>query len=285
MNKNARIPLRELILSRYSSFSGKEKKVADYILQNSHVAFALPINSLAEQADVSSATIVRFSQRLGFSGFQELKSQIIEEVKEEINPEERFKLLVPDNNAVETVIKVAENEVKNINLTIDNIVPQNFKEFIERLRQSSCVNTLGIGISSILARLAAYLLNQAGLKTQFLQKEEHYFEEKLINLNKKEAILAFSFPPYSKETISAVKFCYERGLTCLSISDKPTAPIIKYSHSFMTVSTKNIMFTNSIGAVVVLLNAIATDIAFLNKKKVVLHLDLLNQLEKNGFLA
>jgi len=45
------------------------------------------------------------------------------------------------------------------------------------------------------------------------------------------------------------------------------------------------MFTNSIGAVVVLLNAIATDIAFLNKKKVVLHLDLINQLEKNGFLT
>ncbi|HQH61771.1 MAG TPA: hypothetical protein PLW38_08425, partial [Candidatus Saccharicenans sp.] len=117
MNKNIKTPLKELILSRYSSFSGKEKKVADYILQNSHVAFALPINSLAEQAEVSSATIVRFSQHLGFSGFQELKSQIIEEVKEEINPEERFKLLLPDNNAVETVIKVAENEVKNINLT------------------------------------------------------------------------------------------------------------------------------------------------------------------------
>ncbi len=285
MNKNSKIPLRELIVSRYSSFSDKEKKVADYILQNVHLAFALPINRLSEQARVSSATIVRFSQHLGFSGFQELKSQIIEEVKEEINPEDRFKFLVPDNNAVETVIKVAENEVKNINLTVENIVPQKFKDFIESLRQSSCVTTMGIGISSILARLAAYLLNQAGLKTQYLQKEEHYFEEKLINLNKKEAILAFSFRPYSKETISAVKFCFDRGLTCLSISDKPTAPIVKYSHSFLTASTKNIMFTNSIGAVVVLLNAIATDIAFLNKKKVVHHLDLINQLEKNGYLS
>jgi hypothetical protein len=45
------------------------------------------------------------------------------------------------------------------------------------------------------------------------------------------------------------------------------------------------MFTNSIGAVVVLLNAITTDLAFLNKKKVVLHLDLINNLEKDGYLT
>ncbi|MDY0232219.1 MAG: MurR/RpiR family transcriptional regulator, partial [Candidatus Saccharicenans sp.] len=277
--------LKELILSRYSFLSSKEKKVADYILQNLHLAFSLPINSLAEKSDVSSATVVRFSQNLGFSGFQELRTRMFEEVKEEINPEERFKLFVPDGNAVKTVIKVAENEVKNINVTIDNISPRLFKEFIEKLRKSSYINTLGIGISSILARLAAYLLNQAGLKTHFLQKEEHYFLEKLINLNKREAILAFSFPPYSKETISAAKFCYERGITCLAITDKPGAPLAKYSHSILTANTKNIMFTNSIAAVVVLLNAIATEVALLNKKQVVLHLDLINQLEKDGFLT
>ena len=259
--------------------------MADYILQNLHLAFSLPINSLAEKSDVSSATVVRFSQNLGFSGFQELRTRMFEEVKEEINPEERFKLFVPDGNAVKTVIKVAENEVKNINVTIDNISPRLFKEFIEKLRKSSYINTLGIGISSILARLAAYLLNQAGLKTHFLQKEEHYFLEKLINLNKREAILAFSFPPYSKETISAAKFCYERGITCLAITDKPGAPLAKYSHSILTANTKNIMFTNSIAAVVVLLNAIATEVALLNKKQVVLHLDLINQLEKDGFLT
>jgi len=285
MSKNPRIALKQVILIQYSSLSAKEKKVADYILQNLHLVFALPINDLAEKAEVSSATIVRFSQHLGFSGFQDLKNQMVEEVKEEINPEERFKLLVPDGNAVETVIRVAENEVKNINLTIENISPQLFKEFIDYLRKSSCINTLGIGISSILARLAAYLLNQAGLKTQFLPKEEHYFEEKLINLSKKDTLLAFSLPPYSKETISAVKFCYDRGLTCLAISDKPGAPIVKYSHCFLTANTKNIMFTNSIAAVAVLLNAIATDLALLNKKKVVLHLDLIDQLEKNGYLT
>jgi len=285
MGKENRGSLKELILNFYPSFSKKERKIADFIVQNLHTAFALPINSLAKHSGVSSATIVRFSQRLGFSGFQQFRSRMVEEVKEEINPEERFKLFVPDGNAIETIVRVAENEVKNINLTIGGIPAARFKEFIEKLRKADCVYTLGIGISSILARLAAYLLNQGGLKTHFCQKEEHYFVEKLINLSKKDTILGFSFPPYSKETVTTMKFCFERGLTCLSITDKATAPIVKWSHCFLTANTQNILFTNSIGAIVVLLNAIATEIALFNKKKVVFHLDLINQIEKDGFLS
>jgi DNA-binding MurR/RpiR family transcriptional regulator len=285
MAKENKSSLKDTILQYYPSFSRKEKKIADYILQNLRTVFALPITNLAENSGVSSATIFRFSQHLGFSGFQQLRSQMVEEVKEEINPEDRFKLFVPDGNAIETILRVAEHEVKNINITIDHIDPQRFREFIEHLRKGNCLYTLGIGISSILARLAAYLLNQAGLKTYFCQKEEHFFVEKLINLSKKDVVLGFSFPPYSKETVTAMKFCFERHLTCLSITDRATSPIVRWSHSFLTANTENIMFTNSIGAVAMIINAIATDIALLNKKKVVIHLDLINQIEKDDFLS
>jgi hypothetical protein len=45
------------------------------------------------------------------------------------------------------------------------------------------------------------------------------------------------------------------------------------------------MFTNSISAVSMIINAIATEIALLNKKKVVAHLDLINQLRTDDFLG
>ncbi len=277
--------LKQRILQKYPNLSRKEKKIADYILQHIRTVFSLPIKSLSESTNVSSATIFRFAQHLGFSGFQQLRSQMMNEVKDEMMPEDRFKLLVPDDNEIVTVVKVAEQEVKNINGTVNLIEAERFREFIEYLRKSNCVYTLGIGISSIIARLAAYLLNQAGLTTNFCQKEEHFFIEKLINLTKKDVLLGFSFPPYSKETVTAMKFCFERGVTCLSVTDKATAPILRWSHGFLTAQTKNLMFTNSISAVCMIINAAATEIAILTKKKVVTHLDLINQLRKNDFLT
>jgi DNA-binding MurR/RpiR family transcriptional regulator len=240
---------------------------------------------MAEQVGASPATIVRFSQHLGFSGFQHLRSQMVNEIQEEMMPEDRFKLLSPDSNQISTVLKIAEQEVKNINETLREIRRDTFEKFIAALNKGRCIYTLGIGISSLLARLSAYLLNQAGLTTQFCLKEEHSFLEKLIRLTKKDVLLGFSFPPYSRDTIRAVKFCQERGVTCLSVTDRPTAPIVQWSWATLLVRTKNLMFTNSLSAVTMLVNAIATEIALLNKNRVVTDIDLINKFLEGDFLS
>jgi len=277
--------LRQLIIDHYPRLSRQEKRVADYIIQNGHSLFTLSTAELAANTGVGSATIVRFAKHIGFSGFQELKSLIMDKVKEEMMPEDRFKLLRPERDHVRTLLKIAELEVANINETLHRITKENFEKFIRPLRQAQGIYTLGIGISSHLARLAAYLLNQAGVRTLFCGRDEHSFIEKLINLSAKDALLAFSFPPYSKETVEAVKFCSKRGVVCLSVTDRPTAPIVAWSRATLFVETRNLMFTNSVSAASMLLNAIATELALLNKKRVVTQLDILHKLEDKDYLG
>jgi hypothetical protein len=45
------------------------------------------------------------------------------------------------------------------------------------------------------------------------------------------------------------------------------------------------MFTNSVSAVAMLINAVATEIALLNKKRVVADIDLINQFLEGDFLS
>jgi len=279
------LSLQERIIKNYPFLSRKEKKIADYLSQNLRTAFVLSTDQLAKNTEISSATVVRFAQHLGFSGFQQLRSQMMDEVKEEMMPEDRFRLLTPDGNQISTVIKIAEQEVENINTTLRHLQQETLKKFIDSLRKGRCVYTIGIGVSSLLARLTAYLLNQAGVTTHVCLKEEHFFLEKLVLLTKKDVILGFSFPPYSKETVEAMKFCFERGMTCLSITDRTTAPIAQWSHGYLLAQTKNLMFTNSLGAVLMIINAIATELALINKKKVVANIDLINKLLEGEFLG
>jgi DNA-binding MurR/RpiR family transcriptional regulator len=284
-DKHEDLSLNQRIVERYPELSRKEKKIADYILENYRGAFAISAAHLAELTETSSATVVRFARHLGLSGFQQFRSRMLNEVKEEMMPEDRFKLLSPTENQISTVLKIAEQEVKNINDTLQEIDPNAFEQFISELNKCRSVYTLGIGISSFLARLAAYLLNQAGLTTHVCAKEEHSFLEKLIRLTPRDVVLGFSFPPYSKETIQAVKFCHERGVRCLGITDRATAPIVQWSHFVLLAQTKNIMFTNSLASVAMLINAITTEIALLNKKRVVADLDIINRLLAGDFLS
>jgi len=261
------LKLKKTIIQKHQELSKKEKIVADYIIQNQQTIFALSGKELSKNTGVSEATIVRFAQHLGFRGFQHLKSQVITEAKEKMMPEDRFKLMFRRKNQISTVLRVAKQEVENINQTINQIDPEQFGEFIRLIRSSNNVYTIGLGLSSLMARITAYLFNQAGIKAHACSKDEHSFIERLINLNKNDLVLALSFPPYSKETIDTLKFCYQRNIRCLSITNTPTAPIVRWSHAYLIVKSDNLFFTNSLSAISMILNALSTELALFNKSK------------------
>ena len=63
----------------YPSFSKAEKKVADFIMENPSKILPLYITELAQMSGTSEASIVRFSKKLGFKGFQQFKIAIAKE--------------------------------------------------------------------------------------------------------------------------------------------------------------------------------------------------------------
>lgn len=266
-NRKKDSELQKIIIKKYPELSKKEKKVADYIIQNQRTIFALSGKELSKYSRVSVATIVRFAQHLGFRGFHQMKSQMILEAKEEMMPEDRFKLMTQGKNQISTVFQVAQQDVKNINQTINLINSEQYGKFIRLIRSSNQVYTIGIGISSLMARIAAYLFNQAGVKANACGQDEHSFIERLIHLNKNDLVLALSFPPYSKKTVDSLKFCYQRNVRCLGITDKPTAPITRWCHASLVVKSDNLLFTNSISAISMILNALSTTLALFNKNK------------------
>lgn len=56
-----------------SQLSKKEYVIADFILQHGKQVMTLSIHELAQQCDVSVATVVRFCRSIGLSGYPELK--------------------------------------------------------------------------------------------------------------------------------------------------------------------------------------------------------------------
>ena len=63
----------------YNEMGKAEKQIADWIMENPGKIISLSIIELAEQCKCGEATIVRFSKRLGLSGYQELKISLASE--------------------------------------------------------------------------------------------------------------------------------------------------------------------------------------------------------------
>ena len=59
----------EIIQELYPSLSKSQKKISDVLLQKRDIAVFLSIQELCELADVTPATVLRFSRVLGYSGY------------------------------------------------------------------------------------------------------------------------------------------------------------------------------------------------------------------------
>ncbi len=68
-----------LIKEHYPLLTKSEKKVADLILTSGKTIIYSTMSDIKEKTKVGDATIIRFCQKLGFSGFSDLKIEIAKE--------------------------------------------------------------------------------------------------------------------------------------------------------------------------------------------------------------
>ncbi|MFK4997031.1 MurR/RpiR family transcriptional regulator [Bacillus sp. N9] len=67
------------ITSYYSSLTKTEKKVADFVKAHLYDVIYYSVTELADRSGVGESTVLRFSRKLGFSGFQDFKLAIAQD--------------------------------------------------------------------------------------------------------------------------------------------------------------------------------------------------------------
>ncbi|HND22572.1 MAG TPA: MurR/RpiR family transcriptional regulator, partial [Acidobacteriota bacterium] len=122
--------LRTRILARYDQLTDNFKKLADFLLNSPTEVPLLSSAALGNRVGVSNATVVRFAQMLGYEGYPDLKSDLLRDLREELKPEERFKL-ASKRGQEDTLIRVAKQDVYNINHTIARIHSEEFREIVD----------------------------------------------------------------------------------------------------------------------------------------------------------
>jgi len=259
--------IKERIQNKFEKLPKNQRKVADYIVENFDKISFLNVHDISLATGASVASVVRFAQRIGFSGFSELRDSISDSLQNHLNNMRTFPLFDKRNLEEDILTSVANLDIKNINETLTIIEREVFDRSIDLILKSNRVYTSGLGISYLLAEILAYQLTQVGTDASVFKHSYTLFHEQILYMNKHDLLFAFSFPPYSKETIEATKFAHERGIKVISVTNKATSPITFYSTEVLIVKSENMLFTNSFAAISVLINAIATSCALKNKTK------------------
>lgn len=258
--------MKRVIRNRYPGLPGNQRKVADFFLQHAQEIPFLSIVEIERRSGASKATVVRLAQSLGYSGFLKLRRAMREGAQSALQQEGVFSI-PSKRGARETLRSVAEQDIQNITNTVANIDGAVFAAIGRRIVRASTVYTLGLGISALMARVMAYSLNQVAVRAvPFVHDYETFFEQ-LPFLVPRDVLIAFSFPPYSRETVDAVREAAGRSITIIGITDRETSPISFACTHVLPIRSTNMLFTNSISAISVVINALVTEVALHNRSR------------------
>lgn len=281
---------RKLVLARYEDLPPQQRSAADYLLKHLREVPFLSVPELARRSGASEATVVRLAQRLGYEGFTALKENLLEALRERMRPAsplgEEMEALEA-TSADETLAAVARQEVANIQRSLEELDSKAFQQVASALFKADHVYAFGLGISAHLGDLLCYLLSQIGLRATALSSRLSTPLEQVVALRPTDLLVVFSFPPYSKQTIELVRRAAGRGVPTVGVTDRPTAPVATVAKHALTVHTENMMFTNSIAALSVLLNGLVTEIAVRHRDHAVEAVSELNRLfaEDEGLIG
>jgi DNA-binding MurR/RpiR family transcriptional regulator len=211
---------RDRIQAKYGELTPSFRKLADFILQRQLDAAFMTATELANQLDVDAATVVRFAQNLGYSGFRELIKEVPRGGKAELTPSYSPALDAPDD--VGLFRSLLENERHNLALAQARLTEQ-ANAILPTLMEAQRIWLMGQGSGAHLAALCASALREIGLPAVTIAPDPLEAAENLKGVGGEDVVIGFSITGMDLAVADAVHFARERGAKTLAFSASAVA--------------------------------------------------------------
>lgn len=267
----------------YKKLGPAEKKIADYILQNSQNIIDTNINELAAECGCGSATAVRFARRLGFDGFQALKIGIASE----FNSASTLSLEIEKDDSCFEIFRKRINDIAVALWNTESVLdPESLEAAAEKIMKAKRIAVFGLGNSAAVAQDAAHKFLRLGLNAQACC-DNHMQAIIASHLDRESVAIGISHSGASRDIIDALRLSKIGNAATIGITSYRDCPIVKecdialYTkadetrHSILALSSRiaQLAIFDAIYTYIVLntdkasLNAIHnTEFALLNKK-------------------
>ena len=250
------------IKERMPSFSKGQKLISVYILDNYDKAAYMTAAKLGAIVNVSESTVVRFAIELGFDGYPDFQHCLQEIVRAKLTSFQRIEVT---NNLIgngDVLTKVLSADCDKIRHTLDEIDRDDFQAAIDKIVSAQRIYVMGARSSAYLAGFLAHSLGMIfdGVKLVEATSGSEVFEQ-IFNIGENDALIAISFPRYSKKIINAVDYAKHKGANVIAITDSDMSPIAPQASQRLLAKSDMASFVDSLVAPLSIINAMVVAVS------------------------
>lgn len=242
----------ELLAEELSALSPAELQVARALIDSNYLAGMENASRLAQIAGVSSPTVARFSERLGFENYNDMRQAIIRHYSDRLKgPND----LIDDRPEKDSSSDAVAESIHFQEIVADGLKPTNIRTMQEVGKKLSKVSVPVLSTGGTFSIVAARHLH---MHLNALRKNCHFADARigrqneLFDLKQGTIGIIFDFRRYQPDTFDFARELKLRGGRIVLITDPFLSPISELAEHIVTVrGDVTPPFDSAVGAIVV----------------------------------
>ncbi len=227
------------IESKKHDFTKTEKTLAKYILKEYSRIVYMSITELADKLKVSEGTIVRFCQKLGFTGFHPFKINLAVTQRSIEESGELFDIEKGDMKTLKHF--VAKRNTEMIENTKAFISEESLSTSLSLLKNAKQILVAGLGASGNTAGDCYYKFLRLGLNCK-RTVDAHLQAMLASQLTQEDVLVAISQSGSTLEIVDIADNAKKAGAKVISITGYERSPLVKFSDVVLLTPTKETPF-------------------------------------------
>ncbi|MER8730073.1 MurR/RpiR family transcriptional regulator [Mesorhizobium sp. M1227] len=203
-----------------------DREIGRYIVDNPDQMLRLSTAALAAEIGRSQSSVVKFSQKLGYSSYQELKLAVSEAKSQEWHVPAGMihgSIEVGDSYLV-ILRKLIGSKLLSMQQTVAANTEQEIGKVLEALNGARRIHLAGVGASSLVARDFSYKLMKLG-RNVLHDSDSHVQMANVSTLGRGDVLFALSYSGASIETLRIAELARNRGTTVIAVTGLRDNPL------------------------------------------------------------
>lgn len=203
------------------NLSDSEKYLWNYIEMHIDEIPNFSIVKLSEEANISTATIVRAMKKKGFDGFTSFKYYL----KEQDNSAVKFSSLEQvDSEIKQAILKNEKEVIRTINMLDSGII----EDSIQKIKHSEKIVIFARGFSEMTAQEICMKFQLMG-KYAEMHSDPNIIKSISKKLKQSDIVIFISLNGETPELVTAIKNCTTSGISTITITANPHSTLANLS--------------------------------------------------------
>lgn len=257
-------PLEERLRAQAETFSKGQRRLARYLTEQGSTSALLTAADLAAAVGVSEATVVRFSQALGYSGYPELRRDLGASLRSDVTTLSRFSSTLESAEGESVLDRSLREDLSGIQRTAASLDEAQLLAAADAIMAGGRVWTVGALMSYPAAHLLRTGLRMIGVDATVLDGSvgspglEFDGDGDGGDAHRQDVLVSVALRRYNAGTVDTVDLARGVGMTCIALTDDVLSPTATRSDTVLLVAPTEQEFFQSTTSVIAVVTALVT---------------------------